>query len=98
MPNLLPLSSKSGIARACVIAGGQAALAKKLNAGSGGTRPHVSQQAVSAWVRKGYVPADRLIEIVTCVSNRLMPIDLIDPDLRQVLESSLLSQGETHGK
>lgn len=46
----------SGIAEAVVLAGGQTKLAQQLG---------VSQQAVSKWERRGYVPAHRVLEIET---------------------------------
>lgn len=47
-------SFPTGIASAIAAAGGQAALAGTL---------HVSQQAVSGWLKQGWVPRDRAKEI-----------------------------------
>jgi len=49
-----PDNIPSGIARAVAAAGSQESLAEKLGC---------TQQAVSEWVRRGYVPPARAIEI-----------------------------------
>ena len=77
-------SPETGITRAIRIAGGQAALAKKLNAGRRSTLAHVSQQSVSEWRRKGYVSPRRAVEISECVNGRVLPGDLVDPTVRQL--------------
>jgi hypothetical protein len=79
------INAENGITRASRIAGGQAALAKKLNAGARGGRKHVSQQAISQWIRQGYVPTDRAIEISECVNCRVKPVELVDPKLAQIM-------------
>lgn len=46
----------TGIERAVKMAGGQAELAARLD-------PAVTQQAISKWVARGWVPIDRAVEI-----------------------------------
>ena len=72
----------TGISRVVRIVGGQIALADKLNAL--GKQP-VTQQAVSLWVRQGFVPVKRIRDVCRCVDNRVSPIDLIDPEIRSLL-------------
>ena len=48
------MNSETGIARAVALAGSQHKLAARLG---------VSQQAVHSWVRQGYVPLRRVVEI-----------------------------------
>ncbi len=64
----MSLKNISGIARATALAGGQSGLARLLGC---------SQQNVSSWVRRGYAPLLRAIEIeqATGVARLL----LIDP-------------------
>lgn len=47
--------TKQAILRACAAAGGQSALARKLNLGSQGT--------VSSWILRGRLPAERVLEV-----------------------------------
>jgi transcriptional regulator with XRE-family HTH domain len=49
-----PLNRNTGIAEALAQAGNQAQLAEKLG---------VSQQAISIWLRRGWVPVRRALEI-----------------------------------
>lgn len=63
-----------GIDKAVELAGSQQELARQLG---------VSQQAISEWVQRGYVPVGRVIEIeATYGVSRL---DLVDPQLRDLL-------------
>lgn len=63
-----------GIDKAVELAGSQQELAKQLG---------VSQQAISEWVQRGYVPVGRVIEIeATYGVSRL---ELVDPQLRDLL-------------
>ena len=63
-----------GIDKAVELAGSQQELARQLG---------VSQQAISEWVLRGYVPVGRVIEIeATYGVSRL---DLVDPQLRDLL-------------
>ena len=66
----------TGIRQACYAAGSQAKLADLLGC---------SQQNVSSWLRRGYVPAERVVEIeqVTGVPRAL----LVSPKLRELLSS-----------
>ena len=80
-------SQETGITRAIRIAGGQAALAQKLNAGRCGTHAHVSQQSVSEWARQGFAPKRRAVEISNCIGGRVLPIDLVDPTVRQLVNA-----------
>lgn len=82
-------TSDRGLLKAVRIAGGQAGLAKSLNAGRNSSRKHVTQQAVSQWMRQGYAPVDRALEITSCVKNRVPPIELIDPELVSVMQKIL---------
>lgn len=56
MTNLQQERQLTGIAEVVAIAGGQTELAEKVG---------VSQQAVSKWLRNGFVPLSRVIEIET---------------------------------
>lgn len=80
-------SQETGITKAIRIAGGQAALAQKLNAGKRGTHAHVSQQSVSQWARQGYVPRKRASEISECLHGRVPAGDLLDPTVRQIFNA-----------
>lgn len=71
---------REGITKAAYLAGGQVALAAKLN---------VRQQSVSEWVKIGYVPVGRADEISAIVDGRVPPEDLIAPALRRILESMM---------
>ncbi len=63
-----------GIDKAVELAGSQQELARQLG---------VSQQAISEWVQRGYVPVGRVIEIeATYGVSRL---ELVDPQLRDLL-------------
>ena len=81
-------SQETGIIKAIRYAGGQVALAQKLSAGKHGKQAHVSQQSVSEWRRKGFVPTHRAEEISECVHGRVPPGDLIDPALRKIAKTS----------
>lgn len=63
-----------GIREVIFIAGGQAALARQLG---------VSQQAVSKWVRRGFVPVNRVVEIEAQFG--VPRHRLIDPKLRDLV-------------
>lgn len=65
----------SGIAQAVQRAGGQEKFGELLG---------VSQQAVSAWVRRGYVPAGRVVEIEAQFG--VPRHELIDPRLRDLVD------------
>lgn len=66
----------TGIEKAIKEAGGQVELAMNLG---------VSQQAISLWKRKGYVPIDRIVEIssqygvpeIELLNKKI--IDIVDP-------------------
>lgn len=66
---------KTGIARAVEVAGSQGLLAAVLG---------VTQQMVSTWVRQGWVPKDRALEIegLYGIPRR----ELVSPSLRDLLE------------
>lgn len=64
-----------GIREVVLIAGGQAALARQLG---------VSQQAVSKWVRRGFVPVDRVVEIEAQFG--VPRHRLIEPKLRDLVD------------
>lgn len=64
----------SGIQRAVTTAGSQRALAAILG---------VSQQAVMQWVRRGYAPAERVVEIEAQLG--IPRAELINPRLRDLL-------------
>lgn len=69
----------SGIAEAVVLAGGQGRLADQLG---------VTQQAVSKWVKRGFVPAHRVLEIEVQYG---IPRDrLIEPRLADLLAEGAL--------
>jgi DNA-binding transcriptional regulator YdaS (Cro superfamily) len=67
-------SGPPGIQRAVEVAGNQRALATILG---------VTQQAVSAWVRRGYAPADRVVEIEA--QTGVARETLVHPRLRDLL-------------
>lgn len=84
MTDTLP-PALTGIERAIIATGTQAALAAQLSSRFPGT-PHPSQQAVSQWVRQGFVPKDRAkeIETITGVPFR----ELLAPALRELLSDT----------
>lgn len=66
----------TGIERAVEMAGGQGPLGASLS-------PPVSQQAISKWLTRGWLPADRAVEV-----ERIYNIDartLLSPALVKVL-------------
>ncbi len=66
----------TGIERAVAMARGQAELAAAL-------KPAVTQQAISKWVARGFVPADRAVEIEKLYGIALR--ELVSPTLARVL-------------
>lgn len=66
--------SKKAILKACKAAGGQTALARRLNLGSQGT--------VSSWILRGRLPAERVLEVeaATGVSRHELRPDLYPRD------------------
>ena len=69
----------NGIERAVFIAGGQHALARALG---------LTQPAVRNWVRQGWVPAKRLVDVERVTGVR--PFHLAHPDVRAaMLENEL---------
>jgi hypothetical protein len=79
---------ENAITKVVRIAGGQDRLAKQLRP-SGAKEKPLTRQSVSLWVRQGYVPVNRAIEISGLVDGRVPPCDLIDPTLRAILETML---------
>lgn len=64
-----------GIDNAVEIAGSQRRLALHLN---------VSQQAISEWVKRGFVPDNRVDDVLNAVDpncESIRPRDLLDPEL-----------------
>ncbi|QQK03817.1 hypothetical protein JFN94_06555 [Burkholderia anthina] len=74
-----------GIAKAVRIIGGQAALSAELTKLLAPRGAKVSQQAISLWVRNGYVPPDRVLLVSECTGRRVMPQELLDPTLREIM-------------
>ena len=66
--------TKTGIARAVDIAGGQSALARLLD---------VSQQAVQQWLLAGYAPTGRVADLSRLTG--VAAVDLLDPRITEVL-------------
>jgi DNA-binding transcriptional regulator YdaS (Cro superfamily) len=66
--------TNAGIQRVVELAGSQGRLAETLG---------VTQQAVSEWVRRGYAPANRVVEIEA--QYGVPRTALIDPRLRDLL-------------
>ena len=65
--------------RAIELAGGQGALAAKVNALlQGGER--IGSTAIANWIQRGQVPADRVIPVARAVDHQVTPHDL-RPDL-----------------
>ena len=79
-----------GICNAVRIAGGQAALAKRINAAAADDSQKVTQQAVSLWVRQGFVPIHRAVLVSLCVERRIAPHELIASDFREILLSMVV--------
>lgn len=65
----------TGIAEAVVVSGGQSKLAEKLG---------VSQQMVSKWLHRGYVPVRRVVEIET--QTGVSRHRLVDPRLTDLVD------------
>lgn len=77
----LPLT---GIDRAVFAAGSQAALATLLKSRSEG-KDSISQQAVSQFVKQGYVPLERAKEVSAATG---VPVaDLVSPKVRELLNN-----------
>lgn len=74
----------TGIKKAIDAAGGQVKLAEALN---------VSQQVVSQWHTKGWVPAGRVIEIESLYGVPRQ--ELVKPKLRDLLEPSAAAFEDT---
>ncbi len=69
-----------GISKAVEIAGSQAALAAKLG---------VTQQAISEWETRGYVPDSRIDDVLNAVDKgcaQIKPRDLLDPKLVAMMD------------
>lgn len=73
---------RTGIAHAVVLAGGQGKLAEELG---------VTQQAVSTWLQRGYVPLKRIVEIETLYG--IPRAKLINPRLASLIELPTESEG-----
>lgn len=70
----------TGIERAVEIAGNQVVLATKLG---------VTQQAISEWVRFGFVPDGRIDDVLNAVDKgclHIKPRDLLDPKLVAMMD------------
>ena len=70
----------TGIEKAVEIAGGQVPLA---------TRIGVTQQAISEWVRFGFVPDRRIDDVLNAVDKNcqsIRPRDLLDPKLVAMMD------------
>lgn len=67
-------TTATGIQRVVDIAGSQGRVAEILG---------VTQQAVSEWVRRGYAPPSRLVELEAQFG--VPRVDLINPRLRDIL-------------
>lgn len=66
----------TGIEKAVEMAGGQAALGASL-------RPEVTQQAISKWLARGWLPADRAVEVEKRYGIAVR--ELLSPTLAKVL-------------
>lgn len=77
-----PTQALTGIERAILAAGTQAALAVQLSSRFPEV-PHPSQQALSLWRRQGYVPKDRAREIAAITGVPFQT--LLSPALRELL-------------
>lgn len=77
-----PTPALTGIERAIMAAGTQAALAAQLSSRFPGT-PHPSQQALSQWLRQGFVPRARAREIAAITGVPFQT--LLSPALRELL-------------
>lgn len=76
----------TGIEQAVAAVGGQRALAEKLRSFVEGY-DYPSQQAVSLWVRRGWVPNARVVEVAEV--SGVDPVLLMAPELRAAIEPSL---------
>jgi len=79
------MDGMTGIQRAVLAAGGQRALAERLRSTIDGY-DCPSQQAISLWVRRGYVPNSRVAEIAAATG--IDPQSLLAPELRQALAAT----------
>lgn len=69
-----------GISKAVEMAGSQAVLAVKLG---------VTQQAISEWEIKGFVPDNRIDDVLNAVDKgcaQIKPRDLLDPKLIALMD------------
>ena len=74
--------TRTGIQKAVEAVGGQRALAEKLKSTIEGY-DYPSQQAISLWVRRGFVPNGRVAEIAKATG--VAPAELMAPELREAL-------------
>ncbi|MBR8073312.1 hypothetical protein KDX14_27685 [Burkholderia cenocepacia] len=74
-----------GISRAVRILGGQAKMSAALTEMLAPSGEKISQQAVSLWVRNGFVPYERAMLVSACTDRRVMPQELLDPALREIM-------------
>jgi DNA-binding transcriptional regulator YdaS (Cro superfamily) len=75
----------TGIQRAVQAAGSQNALVERLLLDAPSGRAAPSQQAVSQWVKRGFVPAGRANDISAVTG--VPAIDLVSKNLRLILSS-----------
>jgi DNA-binding transcriptional regulator YdaS (Cro superfamily) len=71
---------KTGLDKAVALAGSQAKLAMRLE---------VSQQAISEWVARGFLPVGRIDDVLNAVDpscKSIKPRDLIDPELVALMD------------
>ena len=74
MENMIEIN-KTGIEKVIEMAGSQVALAKQLG---------VRQQAIHNWLKDGYVPYSRLVEIEA--QYGVPRLDLVNPKIRELFK------------
>ena len=79
--------NKTGVDKAVGLAGSQAQLALSVG---------VSQQAISEWVSRGFLPVGRIDDVLNAVDpgcKHIKPRDLLDPELIAMMDRSCDREG-----
>lgn len=76
------MEQETGIAELVAHAGGQSAVARALTAAG----YEISQQAISLWVKAGFVPFDRLQHVQNVFGTSIPGRRLVDPKFTHLLD------------
>jgi hypothetical protein len=87
MGMLQEIKTETGLDRAIGLAGSQAKLALSIG---------TSQQAVSEWVARGFLPVGRIDDVLNAVDpgcKHIKPRDLLDPELIELMDRQFAKGG-----